>query len=741
MEAIDWIPRILVIDDNLAIHDNFRKILLSDEQSNIENSLFEEEKNANLKLPRYSVDFAFQGQEALTLVKNKHDNPYAIAFVDVRMPPDWYGVETIQQMWHVDPYIQVVICTAYSDDAWDETSKKLSKSENLLILKKPFDVIEVRQIAYSLSRKWKIQSQLDTDMRGLENSVTKRIAMLETSLASIMRSTLESATDGILVVDALETVVDFNQKFIDIWCMPATVMQKNNFDSIVTFILDQVKTPQKVISMINSNAHAFSIDRFVEVNLKNGKIVEIFSSPHKVRNVIVGTVWNFRDVSQRKKMQEALKKEAIIDMLTGLPSQNILYDRIQWAIAHVDREKKALAIMYMDIDRFKVVNDSFGHSVGDYLLRALARKLSSIIRKTDTISRLAKDRFVLLITDLNTKEEAQLVANKILSKIAAPIEIENHKFSVTGSIGLSLYPDDGITVETLIKNAKTAMYTSKELGKNMINFYSESANKRNLAQNTLENDLREGLNRNEIIVFYQPFINLDTSEIIGVEALARWQHPVLGLLQPIEFIELAEETGLICQLGEQVLKMACTQNKKWQTAGYQPIEMSVNISDNQLKLTKFDEVLKQILNETGLDSQYVALEFTENAIVDNNQAVMTIVEKTKNVNIVLSMDDFATGYLSLNSLRQFPFNKLKIDKSFILNAEANPENTTLVKTIIAMAKSLKLNIIAAGMETEKQREFLKKNNCIEAQGFLFSKPVDAECIDILLKEQQAKKAK
>ncbi len=523
--------------------------------------------------------------------------------------------------------------------------------------------------------------------------------------------------------------------------MPATVMQKNNFDSIVTFILDQVKTPQKVISMINSNAHAFSIDRFVEVNLKNGKIVEIFSSPHKVRNVIVGTVWNFRDVSQRKKMQEALKKEAIIDMLTGLPSQNILYDRIQWAIAHVDREKKALAIMYMDIDRFKVVNDSFGHSVGDYLLRALARKLSSIIRKTDTISRLAKDRFVLLITDLNTKEEAQLVANKILSKIAAPIEIENHKFSVTGSIGLSLYPDDGITVETLIKNAKTAMYTSKELGKNMINFYSESANKRNLAQNTLENDLREGLNRNEIIVFYQPFINLDTSEIIGVEALARWQHPVLGLLQPIEFIELAEETGLICQLGEQVLKMACTQNKKWQTAGYQPIEMSVNISDNQLKLTKFDEVLKQILNETGLDSQYVALEFTENAIVDNNQAVMTIVEKTKNVNIVLSMDDFATGYLSLNSLRQFPFNKLKIDKSFILNAEANPENTTLVKTIIAMAKSLKLNIIAAGMETEKQREFLKKNNCIEAQGFLFSKPVDAECIDILLIEQQAKKAK
>ncbi|HEV2524611.1 MAG TPA: EAL domain-containing protein, partial [Gammaproteobacteria bacterium] len=601
---------------------------------------------------------------------------------------------------------------------------------------KPFDVIEVRQLAYSLSRKWKIQSQLDVHMTGLENLVTKRTAALETSLA-LIRSTLESTADGILVVDIAGQVVDFNQKFLEMWNMPQTVMQKNNFDSIVEFASNQLTTPEKLNSVIKSNSEILTIDSFSEVNLKNGKTFEIYSLPHKVRNIIVGRVWDFRDVSERKKMQDALLKEATTDKLTGLPNRSLLYDRIQLAIADAERNKKLLAVIFMDLDRFKLVNDSLGHSMGDYLLRAIARQLSAIIRKSDTVSRLGGDEFVLLLTDLNEKEQAQLVANKILSKIASPVEIEDHKFSVTGSIGISLYPNDGTTVETLIKNADTAMYASKELGKNMINFYSESMNKKFLTRLTLENDLREGLNRNEIIVFYQPYINLNTSEIIGVEALARWQHPVLGLLQPIEFIDLAEETGLIAQLGEQVLRIACAQNKQWQMAGYKPIQVSVNVSSKQLRLTKLDETLKKILTETGLEPRYLELELTESAIMDNTEAIMTIVKKIKNMGISLSMDDFGTGYSSLNYLRQFPFDKLKIDKSFILNADANPDNATLVKTIIAMAKSLKLNIIAEGMETEEQREFLKKNDCIEAQGFLFSKPVNSEYINTLLKAQQS----
>ncbi|HXH55123.1 MAG TPA: EAL domain-containing protein [Gammaproteobacteria bacterium] len=748
MEATDWIPRILVVDDNFAIHHDFRKILLPSEQddsvsatrlNNIKNSLFQEENNANLKLPLYKLDFASQGEEALKLVKNESDNPYAVAFVDIRMPPGWDGVETIQQIWRVDPYIQMVICTAYSDYSWDETIKKLGESENLLILKKPFDVIEVRQLAYSLSRKWKIQSQLDVHMTGLENLVTKRTAALETSLA-LIRSTLESTADGILVVDVSGQVVDFNQKFIEMWNIPQTVMQKNNFDSIVEFASNQLKTPKKLISVIKSNYETLNIDSFSEVDLKNGKTFEIYSLPHKVRNIIVGRVWDFRDVSERKKMQDALLKEATTDQLTGLPNRGLFYDRINQAIAEAERNKTFLAIVFLDIDRFKLINDSLGHSMGDYLLRAIARKLSKIVRKADTVSRLGGDEFVLLLTDLHGKEQAQLVANKILSKIASPLEVEDHKFSVTGSIGVSFYPNDGTTVEALIKNADIAMYVSKELGKNTINFYSESMSRKFLTRLTLENDLREGLDRNEIVVFYQPFINLNTSEIVGVEALARWQHPVLGLLQPVEFISLAEETGLICQLGEQVLKIACKQNKKWQIAGYKPIQVSVNISSKQLKSAKFDEILKKILEETGLDSQYLELELTESVIMDNTEDVMTIVKKIKNMGISLSMDDFGTGYSSLNYLRHFPFDKLKIDKSFILNAESNSDNANLVKTIIAMAKNLKLNIVAEGMETEEQREFLRKNNCLEAQGFLFSKPINSEHMSDLLKAQQFKKA-
>jgi diguanylate cyclase (GGDEF)-like protein/PAS domain S-box-containing protein len=512
LEATDWIPRILVIDDNLAIHDDFRKILLPSEQddnasaqklNDIKNILFQEESNTNLKLPRYQLDFTSQGQDALALVKNESDNPYAVAFVDIRMPPGWDGVETIQQMWRVDPYIQMVICTAYSDYSWDETIKKLGESENLLILKKPFDVIEVRQLAYSLSRKWKIQSQLDVHMTGLENLVNKRTAALETSLA-LVRSTLESTADGILVVDISGKIVEFNQKFLEMWNMPQIVMQKNDFDSIVEFASNQLTSPEKLISVIKSNKETLTIDSFSEVNLKNGKTFEIYSLPHKVRNIIVGRVWDFRDVSERKKMQDALVKEATTDKLTGLPNRSLLYDRIQQAIADAERNKKLLAVIFMDLDRFKLVNDSLGHSMGDYLLRAIARQLSAIIRKSDTVSRLGGDEFVVLLTDLNEKEQAQLVANKILSKIASPVEVEDHKFSVTGSIGISLYPNDGTTVETLIKNADTAMYASKDLGKNMINFYSESMNKKFLTRLTLENDLREGLTRNEIIVFYQP---------------------------------------------------------------------------------------------------------------------------------------------------------------------------------------------------------------------------------------------
>jgi diguanylate cyclase (GGDEF)-like protein/PAS domain S-box-containing protein len=743
---INWVPRILVIDDNVAIHDDFRKILLPSIQDNaftqrlddIKNSLFQEESNANSKLPRYILDFASQGEEALALVKNQSDNPYAVAFVDIRMPPGWDGVETIQQIWRVDPRIQMVICTAYSDYSWDETIRKLGESDNLLILKKPFDVIEARQLAYSLSKKWKINAQLNVHMTGLENLVSKRTVALETSLA-LIRSTLESTADGILVVDTAGKIVDFNQKFLEMWNMPQTVMQLNSFESILEFISNQLDTPEKLISIIKSSNDNINIDRFSEINLKNGKSFEVYSLPHKVRNSIVGRVWDFRDVSERKKMQDALLKEATTDQLTGLPNRTLLYDRINQALANAERNKTLIAIIFMDIDRFKLVNDSLGHSMGDYLLRAIARQLTMLIRKVDTVSRLGGDEFIVLLSDLNEKEEARVVASKILSKIASPIEVEDHKFSVTGSIGISVYPTDGTTVEDLIKNADTAMYASKELGRNMINFYSKSMNKKMLTRLTLENDLREGLNRNEIVVYYQPFINLNTSEIVGVEALARWQHPVLGLLQPIEFIDLAEETGLICQLGEQVLRMACEQNKKWQIAGYKPIRVTVNVSSKQLKLTKFDEILEKILKETGLDAQYLELEITESAIIDNTDALMTIVQKIKKMGISLSMDDFGTGYSSLNYLRQFPFDKLKIDKSFILNAESNPDNATLVKTIIAMAKSLKLNIIAEGMETEEQRAFLQKNNCLEAQGFLFSKPVNPEYIDNLLKAEQIKR--
>ncbi len=605
-------------------------------------------------------------------------------------------------------------------------------------MKKPFDIIEVRQLAYSLSRKWKISAQLMSHLSNLEVLIKDRTAELEQSLA-LIRSTLESTADGIVVVDMKGNIVDFNQKFIDMWNIPPKMKEGKSYKETINYAATQTEMPDKFIALMNTYDKAIETEKFAEISLRNGRYYEIYSLPHKVRNNIVGRVWNFHDITERKKMQDELIKQATTDKLTGLPNRTLLYDRIEQAIIKSERTHLMFALLFLDIDRFKLINDNLGHTMGDLFLRAIAKQLSTVVRKSDTICRLGGDEFILLLVDLQTPEQIKIIADKVLAKVATPIEIENHKFSVTTSIGISIYPEDGKTAEDLLKQADTAMYSSKDIGGNAQRFFTKQMAKRSLTRLTMENDLRSALEHGEIVVFYQPYINLNSDKIAGVEALVRWQHPVLGLLPPDEFIPLAEESGLICNLGEQVLLTACKQNKKWQDEGLPHIKVSVNVSNKQLKLLKLDEVVERALNASGLDPKYLELELTESVIMDNTKALIAVINKIKDIGVSLAMDDFGTGYSSLSYLRRFPFDKLKIDKSFVMSSDTNQESAAIVQAIIAMAKGLKMSVTAEGMETLAQKNFLKNNKCLQAQGFLFSKPVKPEFIqDLLSKEGKIK---
>ena len=438
------------------------------------------------------------------------------------------------------------------------------------------------------------------------------------------------------------------------------------------------------------------------------------------------------DISERKAAEERMVYIAQHDFLTNLPNRMMLHDRLTQAIAHAGREQRKVAVMFLDLDRFKAINDTLGHLVGDKLLKIVADRISSVARTSDTVSRLGGDEFAIMLPYIENTDDIASIAVKLLTSIAGPCVIDGNEIEVTTSIGISVFPEDGNDSESLIAHADAAMYQAKGNGRNNYQFFTHEMNRRTLERILIKNKLSHAMERNELFLLYQPQVDLQSGRIIGAEALVRWDNPVYGKVLPAQFIPIAEENGLIPPIGEWVLREACRQNQEWRKLGLMKITMAVNLSVVQFRQKNLGEIIKAILHESGLAPSGLELEITEGVVMQDAEAAILLLEEMKEMGLKLSVDDFGTGYSSLSYLKRFPIDKFKIDQSFVHDLTTDTDDAVIVSTIISMAHSLKLKVIAEGVETAEQLAFLKQQGCDEIQGYYFSQPVSAEQFTKLL---------
>jgi diguanylate cyclase (GGDEF)-like protein/PAS domain S-box-containing protein len=439
-----------------------------------------------------------------------------------------------------------------------------------------------------------------------------------------------------------------------------------------------------------------------------------------------GAVIVFHDVSVARSMSLQMTHSAQHDFLTDLPNRMLLNDRLTQTIALAVRYRHKIAVLFLDLDSFKHINDSLGHAIGDKLLKAIGERLLTAVRKSDTVSRLGGDEFVVVLSSISRSEDAALSVTKIIAAIIAPYSIDQHDLHVSVSVGISIYPDHGADAEALIQNADNAMYHAKEHGSNNYRFFTEDMNVQAVRRQSLEASLRRALERHEFVLHYQPKLNLKSGQITGVEALIRWRHPERGPIPPAEFIPIAESCGLIVPIGRWVLRQACMQARKWQGAALPRIRMAVNISSVEFRDENFLANLRATLRETDLDPRYLELELTESVLMQHVEATAFVLAELRALGVHLAVDDFGTGYSSLSYLSQFPINSLKIDKSFVQRITSERDDAPIISAAINMGQSLRQRVIAEGVETQEQLAFLQSRGCEEGQGFYFSCPVVAE---------------
>ena len=487
----------------------------------------------------------------------------------------------------------------------------------------------------------------------------------------------------------------------------------------VAYQREETATSRERIIRAADTGQAASDDHLSMVQQANARLVISAIEAHKLAEQVETTKAQLHHLAHH-------------DVLTGLPNRMLLQDRISQAIELARRQGTQLAVLFMDLDRFKNINDSLGHAVGDRLLQSIAQRLVECLRHSDTISRQGGEEFVVLLSTIKHAENAVLSAQKILAALTVPHLINELELHISVSIGISTYPEDGLDAETLIKNADSAMYHAKESGRNNYKFFEQDMNVRAIQRHSIEADLRRALERQEFVLHYQPKIELHGNRIIGVEALIRWQHPERGLVPPSAFIPVAEDCGLILPIGRWALREACLQTQAWRQAGLPPITIAVNTSALEFSAPDFLANIRATLEETCLEPRYLEFELTESVLMRDAEFTNAVLHALADLGVKLAIDDFGTGYSSLSYLRQFPIHTLKIDQSFVNRIADNPDDATIVSAVINMGKSLKLRVIAEGVETPEQHAFLMAQHCDEGQGFYFSRPVTAENFATLL---------
>ncbi|MBZ0157729.1 MAG: EAL domain-containing protein [Alphaproteobacteria bacterium] len=538
------------------------------------------------------------------------------------------------------------------------------------------------------------------------------------------RDLFENAIDPIFILDDELNFCDVNKRAVELLGYSREEFLRMNLHDIIP--PEQILRYEIEREKLQKEG---AYEKFVgKMRRQDGSFidVEVSSSAIIEEGVIVGSRDIVRDITERKRMEEAIRYQAYHDFLTGLPNRMLFMEHLTLELNQARRNRSMLAVLFMDLDRFKYVNDTLGHAVGDQLIREVAGRLRACMRESDTVARIGGDEFTMLLPQISQPDDAAFTAKKIISILQRPFVIDGHELHISTSTGISTYPGDSENAETLLKNADIAMYHAKELGRNNYQFYNPSMNVRTIERMLLENSLRQTIERSELVLFYQPQVNIRTRQVVHMEALVRWQHPELGMLSPLQFIPLAEETGMIASIDEWVLRTACSQNRAWQEAGYTNLRIAVNLSARQFQQRHFAEKISEILQDTGLSPHSLELEISESSAMQNIEHAFPTLMKLNEMGIRFSIDDFGTGCSSLSYLKKLPIRKLKIDKSFVRGIPQDPDDQAIVNAVIAMAHQLKLEVVAEGVETEEQAAFLHSSGCEDLQGFLFSVPRPSE---------------
>jgi diguanylate cyclase (GGDEF)-like protein len=628
--------RILVIDDNHAIHDDFRKALHTETIGNSELDQLEADLLGTVGLvvtsEAFQIESASQGQEGLSRIEQagKANVPYALAFVDMRMPPGWDGLETISKIWEVDADIQIVLCTAYSDYSWEETVTRLGRTDRFLILKKPFDTTEIRQLATALTEKWDLAQKARLRLDELDRMVAERTSEL----------------------------------------------------------------------------------RRVNETLRE-------------------------EIVSRERAEQQLRHSALHDSLTDLPNRSQLKECLERCLERTRRQPAyAFAVLFVDLDNFKIINDSLGHDVGDKLLVQTAHRIVGSLRSLDTVvrvgaataARLGGDEFVVVLDAITRPRDATLVAGRLQNELSAPFDLDGRQVAISASIGIALNEESCDSAADLLRNADMAMYRAKQGGKARHAFFDKAMHGQVMARLELENDLRSVLERAELTLVYQPIISLADARVSGFEALLRWQRPGHGSVPPDVFIPIAEEIGLIVPLGRWVLQEACRQLSTWhrhlESTRRRP-SMAVNVSIKQISEADFCGDVQEVLRAYDIPSDHLHVELTERVMVETSGFVERKFAELKQLGVQLHLDDFGTGYSSLRCLHSLPLDAVKIDRTFVANTGGRREYAAVISAVMTLARSLSMDVIAEGIETSAQLAQIVGFDCDYAQGYYFSRPVDA----------------
>jgi diguanylate cyclase len=625
--------RILIVDDDSSVHHAYTRALshrrTETDVDAMEDALFGDGAGGTRQLSpldnvQFEVDHAYQGQEALAKLEQaiKEGHPYAAAFVDMRMPPGWDGVETIEQLWNIHPSLQVTVCSAYSDYKWNDIVKRLQKADQLLLLRKPFDPIEVWQIALSMSEKW--------------------------NLSQLHLRQLQTANDQLA-----------------------------------------------------------------------------------------------RELGERKRAEDRARHDAMHDALTGLPNRALLTDRVEQAIQRVKRKPETCcAVIFLDLDNFKIINDSLGHKAGDFVLCHVADRLREAIRDTDTLgrpadgiaARLGGDEFVVLLEDLTDPEQATVIATRMRDVLSRPLTLEGRDIIVGGSLGIAIGTSKHASGDALLREADTAMYRAKFSGKSRVCVFDQKMHEAVLARLSLESDMRGAETRGEFHLAYQPVVKLATGEIMGFEALLRWSHPQRGALLPEMFIPIAEESGQISRLGAWVVEQVASVAAQWRAKNLLREGMSLSLNVSRLQLLD-DQLLDTVVAATEhhkLPGRFLAFEVTENAVMQGGKDVVAMLRRLRDMGSDVLMDDFGTGHSSLSCLHKFPISVLKIDRSFVDTMRSSADYAAVVQAIVVLAHNLRTKVIAEGIETTGHLAQLQTLDCDYGQGYIFSPAVSPEHAEHLL---------